>query len=126
MKKILFGLALSTGLLLALPVLGATTPTQNQPTSGTAVNQNQPADGNYWQVGLPCPMMQGGSAGIYSSQYPCGGNVNYFHPRMMAYGYGHEAAWFGLMFVLTVMLVWVVLLLLIAYLWHLVFHHKHN
>lgn len=55
------------------------------------------------------------------------GNMGY---RVMAGkpGLGHsgQAAWFGLMFIFTVMMVWVVLLLLIGVLWHHLKKHKHS
>ncbi len=42
------------------------------------------------------------------------------------YGYEGPRAWFGLMLVISVALVWVVLMLLIGVLWHHMRKHKHN
>ena len=50
------------------------------------------------------------------------GNAGVF----MARGHGNQAAWFALMFIFTVMMVWVVLLLLIGVLWHQLKKHKHH
>ncbi|MDR3642684.1 MAG: hypothetical protein P4L74_03610 [Candidatus Doudnabacteria bacterium] len=41
-------------------------------------------------------------------------------------GSGTQQAWFSLMSILTTVLVWVVLLLLIAVLWHWLMSHKHS
>src|SRR6266404_3097358 len=112
-KKIVFSLALAAGLLAALPALAATqTPTS--PQTGTMWTNNQ----------MPCPMMKTQGGDMMYGQAPCG-NI-FYQQAMMGYDNNHQQAWLGLMFVVTVALVWVALLLLIAVLWKHLCKYKHD
>lgn len=121
-KKSMFAIGASLVLLLAA---GTALAAAKAPVTGTSTSQSagQPISGSY-QI-APCPMMQG-TAGynMMYRGYPCQ-PVNYQSWRQMAYGSyaSRQAAWYGLMFIITVALVWVVLMLLIALLWKHVKKH---
>lgn len=130
MKKTLLVAALSLGVLLAGGVaLAAAIAPVPSPTSG-AMMQSWPTGGQQMQssgammrTGMPCVMMNqaDGSSNMMYRTSPCGGMMA---PNMMAYYGRGMAGWLGLMFVLTVLLVWIVLLLLIAVLWHMLKKHR--
>lgn len=130
MKKILFAGSVAFGLLLAAPVFAVATPVpsptgtmmQVSPSGGNMMYQTGQAPTNM-KLGMPCAMYQvdSGAVGMYR-QMPC--DSGYYQPFMGGYRGGTEAAWFGLMFIMTVILVWVVLLLLIGLLWKQLQKHK--
>jgi hypothetical protein len=76
-------------------------------------------------ITMPClSEAQSLEAGNYS--YPPCGKVIYKHSPADMHFKGALGMWFGLMFIITVAMVWVVLLLLIALLWKLVKKHRHS
>ena len=73
------------------------------------------------KIGDPCVMGTAG-ANITSQNFPCG-ELGHKRAFFMMKG-SNQAQWYELMFILTVMLVWAVLLLLIAVLWKQLKKHK--
>ncbi|HYV33685.1 MAG TPA: hypothetical protein VE973_02460 [Candidatus Limnocylindria bacterium] len=125
-KKILFAVSLLAGLLMAGQALAATYAPGSAPQAPvlmqapTAGISPQPLS-TFNRVAAPCPMLQqNGSMAMEN----CG---NYMYSNNTAFGPFRAGfgAWVGLMFILTVMMVWVVLLLLICVLWHHLQKHKH-
>jgi hypothetical protein len=129
-KKLWFVISLSAGLLLFAGTALAAAYAPATGTSGTMM-MNQGAQPSMMmgaasgKLMMPCPMMMQQDTGtnMMYRTFPCG-QPNYGNYPIMSYG--HQAEWLGLMFIFTVMLVWVVLLLLIAVLWHHLKKHKHN
>jgi len=129
MKKILVSIGLVAGMLLAAsPVLAATyAPATNSKIPG--VMQGTPATGvavqpvtTFSRAVAPCPIMQQNGGYGQMSLGNCG-NMMYLNKP----GLNHNLqGWLGLMFVLTVMMVWAVLLLLILFLWKMLKKHKHS
>lgn len=143
MKKVIFGSIVSLGLLVASQVFAmaydpATKNAMMNNGSGSltiqAVEQDPGSMKMYvqnLQQGSLSPaqqmefykMMQG-QMGVMQ---PSAMNYQYMaSPSLAISNYNRQAAWVGLMIVMTVILVWVVLLLLIALLWHQVKKHKHH
>jgi hypothetical protein len=139
MKKIIFGFIASMGLLVAVPAFGAvvapttitgkTTIQSTAPTSGMMQTQvtSQPiysAQPAQSIRSMPCDTLQLGTGSNMMYGNPCGRAVfNSYPATPLIYG-NHQAQWYELMFILTVMLVWVVLLLLIGVLWKQLHHKK--
>lgn len=152
MQKFILAVSILAGLVLAVPALAAAlvpvpSGTQEYVVTGSAAQivpagntgvsgQAMPTTG--WgqnNIMMPCaqPMMLQNSAGsgmgsgnmMYrTAPNPCGQML--FSRFMGPFAGGREVAWLGLMFVMTVILVWVALLLLIALLWKLLQKHKHS
>jgi hypothetical protein len=121
MKKFVFAAAASAVLLLAAGQVLAADYAQG---SGGINNGVTPTT---IQQGMP----QGG-AGMrtYMSAMPNGAGYQMMSTQpgsmMLAYGYSRQAAWWGLLIIITVALVWANLLLLIAFLWKQVGKHHHK
>jgi hypothetical protein len=138
MKKVIVSILAALGLLVATPVLAATTAPVPSPTGTTMmINGSAAISGqsgmmtqqNGTRVIMSCPMMDQnygaqdyGTTNMMYKQNPCSG----MYTNYMAHnGYGRNmVGWLGLMFVMTVLLVWVVLLLLIGVLWHMLKKHR--
>ena len=120
-RKALFSISLSVGMLLvAGQALAAAQPSPIGTQTTTAAKQ----DVLFNRAVTPCIMMgQSSAMGTYSFR-DCD-NVMYGKGYSFSHSRGNMGAWIGLMFVLTVMMVWAVLLLLIAVLWHHLKKHKH-
>jgi len=67
----------------------------------------------------------GGTSNMMYRTSPCGTPV---YGGTMGYnGFGRDTvSWLGIMFVVTVVLIWAILLLIIALLWKMVQKHKHH
>lgn len=108
------------GLLASFPALGAI-PSNSQLMTPPSNNMMQVYG---TRVANPCVMSEMGTSGtkMTSENFPCDefGHKGVF---FMKRG-GNQAVWYELMFILTVMLVWAVLLLLIAVLWKQLKKHK--
>ena len=126
-KKIILGFIASMGLLVAWPAFGAVTaPTtiigksaiqSAYPTPGMMQTQITTQPQSVSIRSMPCDTLQLGTGGNMMYGNPCGRAVfNSYPATPLIYG-NHQAQWYELMFILTVMLVWVVLLLLIGVLW---------
>ena len=116
MKKVLFAVTISAGLILAAcQAMAAAYAPGNAPVPATIQQgTTQGASGNR----------------IYVSGMPNGAQYQMVSTQpgsaMMAYGYSRQAAWWALLVILTVVLVWANLLLLIALQWHILNKHKKN
>ncbi len=124
-KKTLLVLGFSAGMfLIAGTAFGATyAPDANQvqaQTGQTTLGQAQPqafavpvdTSGDFW-------FARGGQTGMMRV---AGGSQ---YPPMMQFGFNNNIiAWYQLMHIITMAMVWVVLLLLIGYLWKLNKKHK--
>jgi hypothetical protein len=99
MRKKIFAIAVSAGLLAAPAVFAATVPTS---TTSAAPAQAQPAPYNYGM-----PMMRGGvqlnDRDRFNSQY-----------GMMQRGYGGHFGLLGAAHAITMLLVWILLIMLIC------------
>lgn len=128
MKKISIAVFSLAAFLLAGTALAAANATGVNSQSGQEIVQQAPtqtftapadSSGNVW-YGQPGNffMMRG-------QPYFAGASGNSQYQPMMAWGYGNNfLAWYHLMCVITVALIWVVLLLLIGFLWKLNKKHK--
>jgi len=135
-KKIVFAAGVIAGLMLA-PVfaLAAAAPsiimqkgatTSQSTTSAVPANNMMPGTGINMMYPCAVPMQNSGANLMYRTNpcMPYGGQpqMNFFG-NSITRGIG---AWLGVMFVITVALVWAILLLVIALLWKLVCKHKRN
>ena len=125
MKKLFLSLSLVAGLLAATSAFAVTYAPGT--AKDQAVTSEQSATAPTWQTGgneqvfMPCQMMQQGDRMVFGSA-PCG-NL-FYGSGFMTHNFNDASAWFGLMFVITVVLVWIALLLLIALLWKMLCKHK--
>lgn len=135
MKKTISILAASLALLWAGTALAQNYPSfmmQNSASAQVAQQYQQQMEGYMSQLSQGSLSAQDQMAMyqlIQSIRYQAGaGNMMYFQRSLaggLFSGVSRQAAWFGLMFVITVVLVWAVLLLLICFLWHLLKKHRH-
>lgn len=130
-NKIILGSSVALGLVVALPVFAVLmTGTKSGGSDVTITTSNAPVElseksGN--QVfttikAMPCDSDADGNM-MYGSA-PCRKFIQ--AERVNFQDYGHRAQWYELMFILTVMMVWAVLLLLIGVLWKQLKKHKSN
>lgn len=126
-KKILLGSVVAAGLLAAqfafAVSLAPNSNLQIMPAqdAGQVQNYGKPSGETRAMAvaGMPCAMDN--TAGLRMLQNSC--DTMFFNRKVG----GHSSnmhAWFALMFVLTVMMVWAVLLLLIGVLWHMLKKHR--
>lgn len=128
-KKIILGSSTMLGLVVALPVFavmmtGSASITKSA-GDGTVVTTQSASPVIATFQGSPCEFNTSLPSGnmMYGSN-PCN---NFFQAGRTGFQeYGHKSQWYELMFILTVMMVWAVLLLLIGVLWKQLKKHKSN
>jgi hypothetical protein len=113
MKKTFLAAAISSALLLAASQCMA-----------AAYAPGNPVDNGVTPTSIQQTMPQSSPMGTYIS--PSGYQTMSAQPgaMMMAYSNSRQRAWWGLLVIFTVALVWANLLLLIAFLWKHVKKHK--
>jgi hypothetical protein len=126
MKKILVSSAVLLGVLAAqVAFAAAIVPTYGQTTlaAGSAGQMMQQQNQMYQNnMAMPCGIYNSSGSGMMQPttfRNPCQQPVLY-----KTVGSSDLRAWFALMFVLTVMMVWAILLLLIGILWHMLRKHR--
>ncbi len=136
-KKFLFAVSLGAGLLFGASALAAALAPGSvsggpvMPGSwpaGTSMPAQQAQAGGSAKMVTPCVMTRAGQgSGVYNTAMPCGNNVIYRSLVSPGYGVGRPmVTWFALLFVITLIMVWVILLLLIGILWHMLKKHRRS
>lgn len=115
-KKVLLAVLASAGLFALAATALAADYAPVVMASGTAISaqgmpmMGQPPQNMMYYNGMPSPMTY---------------RTSMAQPAMaMAWGSGRDAAWYGLVFVITIVLIWAALLLLIAVLWKILCKHR--
>ncbi len=119
------GLFVATPIHATLNIADEATAQQGLVAIRAVDSQIQGESGNFNYYSVPCGANQlAGNDLALNSQMPCKFMMS--SGRMGLSSYTHTSQWYELMFILTVMMVWTVLLLLIGVLWKQLKKHKSN